>query len=315
MRILFVIISNLISLKFYSQDSTITAFVFVTTLNVQEEPSHTSRIVCTLLKDDQVKLLERTDQFETQVDGYDIWFKIRHDNFTGFVLRGTLSGPVVQFNSNDTFDILLDNYAVLNYNPNLNWYGVFSTARGDELREIKIEPLLKNVYEERYAISPFDNYEGKYLFAIGTKERLSASIIGAKSYLSEIWLNPLGNLDLILYDTINGFSNGHKLIPEGRSVKSKDAIYDSLVTYTLYYENKLKAEKIELYTPDIHFEDKVPKLIWYGDLDHDRLPEFLFLVNGDNRGYDIQFIKVRSLNGKLRAKKMFSKRPELMSSC
>ena len=313
--ILLLILSNLFH-PLPAQEDPVFAFVITSTVFVRSAPNDTSRIICVLNKYDRVQLLEDTYQAVTMKEGYDTWYKVRSDSIVGFTLRSNLSGPIVQLNKVDTFDIVLDNYYTFNYNPDLNWYGIFSTIKGDELRKIEIEPLLAVGEIEKSGISPFDKKNEIYLFAIGTKIVLKPSVAGVKSYLSQnTWLKPLNNIDLILYDSINGFSNGHKLIPEGTYLKSKVADVDSITNYTLYYFNKNLDDKVILYQPKLNYFNQIPELFWYGDIDHDQLPEFLFMVNGDNRGYDFEFIKVSQSNGKLVMKKLISKRPELMESC
>ena len=248
-------------------------------------------------------------------DGYDTWYKIRKDNNVGFTLRSNLSGPIVQLNDVDTFDIVFDNYSTFNYNPELNWYGIFSTSKGDELRLIEIKPVLSGGEIEKSGISPFAKGNERYVFAIGTKEKYDQSIIGVKSYLHDMWLKPMEKIELILYDTLNGFSSGHQLKPEWQLLRSKVLEIDSFKNYTLYYENKDFQDKIILYQPEQNYFNQIPNLLWYGDIDHDQLPEFLFKVDGDNRGYDYEFIKTTQSNGKLIMKKLISKRPELTDSC
>ncbi|MFZ1677676.1 MAG: SH3 domain-containing protein [Saprospiraceae bacterium] len=298
-----------------AQEDPIFAFAISSDQVVRSAPNDTSRIVFVLKKYDRIQLLEDTYKTVPMQEGYDTWYKIRKDNIVGFTLRSGLSEPIVQLNTVDTFDIVFDNYSKFNYNPELNWYGIFSTIKGDELRKIEIKPVLAGDEIEKSGISPFDKGNENYLFAIGTKEIYNQSIIGVKSYLPDKWLKPMDKIDLILYDKVNGFSSGHQLIPEWQLLRSKILEIDSFKNYTLYYENNALQDKIILYQPEQNYFNQVPNLLWYGDIDHDQLPEFLFKVNGDNRGYDYEFIKVTQSNSKLIMKKLISKRPELMDSC
>ncbi|MBK7095654.1 MAG: SH3 domain-containing protein [Saprospiraceae bacterium] len=293
----------------HAQEDPVFAFVISSTLKVRSAPNDTSRIIYILKKNDRIQLLENTYETVPMEEGYDTWYKIRIDSIVGFTLRSNLSGSIVQLNKVDTFDIILNNYFIFNYNPDLNWYGIFSTIKGDLLRKIKIKPLLVGDEIETSGISPFDIGNENYVFAIGTKEKLNQSIIGVKSYLPDIWLKPFVEIDLILYDTLNGFSNGHQLITEWKYVKSKVAERDFFTDYTLYYKNNNQQDKIILYQPDLNYFNQVPTLFWYGDIDHDQLPEFLFKVNGDNRGHYFEFIKVSKSNEKLIMNKLISKRP------
>jgi hypothetical protein len=316
MIFIFLLIYSYVFLPDTFQENPVFAFVITSTLDIRSAPNDTSRLIYTLNKYDKVQLLENTYQTITMTDGYDFWYKIRVDSLVGFTHRSYISGPIIQLNSVDTFDIVLDGYSNFNYNPDLNWYGIFSTNKGDELKKIELNPFLVGDEPEKSSISPIEKNNDNYVFAIGTKNNLKPSIIGVKSFHSpNTWLKPLNNIDLILYDSINGFSDGHKLIPEGRILRSKVAPVDSLASYTLYYSNNIIGEKIILYNPILNYFNQIPELFWYGDIDHDQLPEFLFMVNGDNRGYDFEFIKVYKVDGKLVMKKLFSKRPELKSSC
>lgn len=315
MRIYILLLVSAVISSVTAQQNFDYVFVVDSLLEVRSAPNDTSRIICSLKNGDKVQLLENT-YLEVELDeGYTTWYKISFDTITGYSLHSNLSGPAVQYNNVDTFDIIIHNYGLLNYNPNLNWYAVFSTDQGDCLKKVNLNPVLELHAEDHHVIVPFKCDSSNLLFLIGTKSELDTSIIGVKSYLPEIWLKPTTQFDLILYNKVNGFSNGHKLTPEWKYLKSKISEIDSFTNYRLSYFNKLLDKQVQLYNPQINWFNQIPKLVWYGDIDHDQLPEFLFFTNGDNRGYDLEFMKVAYLNGVMVVIKLVSKRPGWPSCC
>lgn len=291
-------------------------FVSASKLNLRTAPNLSSKVLKAIDIYSKIQVIGTLDAF-VEIDGIGgYWKKISHENDIGYVFGGYLLNRIIE-NDSDTFDLVLDFYGELNYNPSLNWYGIFSTPRGDKLEEIIPQPYLNLKYKDVEGISFFKSNSDTLLFSIGTKTKLSPGIKSVKKYYNNLWLTDDGSLDLILFNE-GEFRTGHQLVVKKK--KKVNGIYgqDSFTEYKLYYlnaEDLNNRQEVLIYSPKGDYFNQIPALIWYGDLDSDGLPEILFSVNGDNRGIDYEFFKVYKDGNKLKVKKLFSKRPAFAGGC
>ncbi len=314
------LVLTIISLPFVLKSQEYETYKLITAskLNIRNGPSTKSDAIGIVPRNQLVKILSKTDKYEEINEMKGNWIKIEYKNEIGYVFNGYLSANNVFMNSHDTIDIVLDMYQNLNFNPKLNWYGVYPTAEGDRLKKIKPKPYLNQKYLDLAGISFVEDSNDKLLFSIGLNLNLDDGITGVKTYYEEKWLTGNNLIDLILYTDKYGFRNGHQL--KSSCQKIEDGIYgeDSFANYKLFYvnsEDRENIEKVLLYNPKQNYLNQIPELKWYGDIDGDGLPEFLFFVNGDNKSINIEFVKVIRENGKLKCKKLLSKRPEFAGGC
>lgn len=296
------------------------SFVYVTAtqLNIRHDPSLDSQVIGKLKLGDLVTIVSETNEHVT-IDGIQgTWKEIEFNNVKGYVFSGYLSGSAVSFNDIDTFDIVFDMLYELNYNPTLNWYGIYSTPKGDKIEMVAPKPYINDKFIDLKAISFLQDTIKNYKFFIGTKEELAIGVVGVTTYYKDKWLIGKQSIDLILYSNEQNFLTGHKLVSS--LVQLCDGIYGdkSFENYVLRYfnfEQVQHGESVIIYEPKTNYLNQIPTLAWYGDLDNDGLPEFLFFINGDNRGMDIEFIKIFRENNKLNAKQLISKRPPFAGGC
>ena len=109
----------------FSQNLDKFEFVNASILNIRSEPTIESKVVGKAKKNSTIKVISKVNNYE-EINGIkNKWKKIQYGEIEGFVFGGYLSENSFSHNQTDTFDIVLDMYYHLDYNPNLNWYGVY----------------------------------------------------------------------------------------------------------------------------------------------------------------------------------------------
>jgi len=231
-----------------SQDLDKHKFVNATILNVRSEPNKESKVIGKLKKNTLVKVISQTNKYE-EINGIKSnWKKIQFEKTEGFVFSGYLSENSIIHTQSDTFDIVFDMYYDLEYNPNLNWYGVFSTSKGEEIKSITPNPHINKPYEDLTGISFVEDTSMNYSFFIGTTTKIDSGIIGVKKYFDKKWLRENKSYDLFLFNDNGDFSIGHKL--KSKMKKDSNGIYGekSFKDYKLHYINYEKNRYSVIYS-------------------------------------------------------------------
>jgi hypothetical protein len=273
-------------------------------LNLRDNPSSNSNVITSIPYGTYIKVHPDISHITDTVNGViGKWFPIEFEDQKGYVW-----GEFITYNKN-----LILNYGLLllgqdgsNYNPSLNWYGLYKSKDGfSRLEKVKID--LKEQYNDMYGNRPnrvMIDSEDNPLFLYGTKENLvdgEISGISLKPKFNENWdradydrqldesfLYPEEIKSLSLAGVANNLWIKAKDRPYFDSVNNRiNTQYELEVTDTpsKIYNSYFNSSKNNIQTITTDFPINAPAskcvtyknpiIYWYGDLDMDKKTDLI----------------------------------------
>ncbi len=228
------------------------------------------------------------------------WMNVQYQGQTGFVF-GAYVTPL--------FNLFFEDISI-EYLPNVkNWYGMYDSPKGDELRKIEVHTTLdSNEMSGDFDLTLRSHNPEKSKFIIGTNRTLKTGITGN-------FFNRYGEASMHL-------SNALELI-SGKTI-SLNSLYMTEISYDLMCTGSFELEPKWLVqrdfkiwitkrlSPNSNISVKQNLLIfikdpqetytvkWFGDLDGDGNPDMLMGMCGREGGcIDMLFLSTAAKNGEL----------------
>ncbi len=183
-----------------------TVIISTSGLNVREAASLDSPIIARIPYGEEVQVLNQVNEQDTfnikSKKGNDIngfWVEVEYQKTNGYVFSAYLKPSYLEFPQkliDPGYALLIENCVcnnVFNYNPGLNWYGIFADAgRSDFI----IEQIVPSFYKTAGAMGDLvcieSDSESKSTFILGCKESIK---VGAGyfsgSYVENSWEEPI----------------------------------------------------------------------------------------------------------------------------
>ncbi|MFN8303987.1 MAG: SH3 domain-containing protein [Saprospiraceae bacterium] len=270
---------------FYPEEYVVTA----SSLNLRESPDINSKKVASLSRGTVVQFVGVAFNGEyVEVDSiFNRWYKVKHQNTTGYVFGAYVCPTVGLYYENEFFDEEL---------PPLNWYGVYARdSFSDEIR--KIEVRTKEEYNEFY---------GGNIKVLKTNQKQSSKfIIGSVRPFRTGYAGPLGVFEVTDHFVNNGLGPGATYgispgYPEGDTTAKATYVltatgcaefvddYVQLHNYKLLVldystQPATRQDITQWVTPEVPEISPTVSLSWYGDLDGDNRPDALI----DDSPYEV----------------------------
>ena len=254
--------------------------VSASALKLRAAPDANSAVVETLPRATIVKVVDVHNQGEVVEvnEMYAPWYKVKSaSGKVGYVFGAYVAGTYGLYYEDDVVEGVL---------PPLNWYGVYQRdSFSDELR--KIEVMTKKIYSEMY---------GEEINMLKTNQKdTSKFIIGTTETLKTGYAGPLGIMDSPGWFFEGGLNPG-AMLPISSGIAPGDTTYGQTYFFTatgcaVLKDNYVQINDYQLQIMEMFEEsgnksqDLTPwfkclpdmnpsvQLIWYGDIDQDRLPD------------------------------------------
>ncbi len=267
-------------------------------LEIKSEPNDTSKTLLKLpywTKVDACMAIERRDTINGT---FGTWIKVKYGTISGFMFNGFLVRTYEEYEKPKDIRLMSEGElcSFPNFDPTLNWYGLYKTESGDSLINVEIE-ISKESLDQRS-----DWGRGTIFIKTNISERIVAwLLIGSKQPLTEkivsynnIGMNPLflfpgqsqsigiylstyrttNNIDLNAIGTVSDFKN--------------EPVYENYQLRLTDNRNNYKTQNIS--------KDKEDQLVWYGDLDNDKKPDFILQAYYNNSSKTTLFLSSTAKN-------------------
>lgn len=280
--------------------------VAASSLKLRDAPNLQSKVLATIPQGAWVK--NRSRQFEDRLQWEEIdemgayWLPVQYQGQNGYVFGAYVNAP---------FQLFYEKTAV-DYVPKVNhWYAVYSTPKGDELREVKVHTTLDSneVLEELQRTLRTDNPE-ESKFILATNRELKTGLIGdffnqnsetTPENASDFALTPGTSLLLTRSRPWNDnkiytfFGTGNfELSQEGLVQKNYKIWATQRTESRLGFD--LQQDLALFLGPSVAF----CTLNWYGDLDGDGKPDALISRCTEDAGCtDVLFLSSEAKSGEL----------------
>jgi len=237
------------------------------------------------------------------------WQRVQYNGVEGYMFDGFFEEMDSAYDQFRDIRIMVEGYvcAPLNFDPALNWYGIYQTKTVDSLIKVEIQISKRDssnmeemVNEGGGMIKTNRSVWSKSLFLIGSKEPLNQSVAGfgmdtrvpllypGQTYsfgvpertgrevrcVNDLQLNAIGTVTDIRY------------CPE-------------LVNYRLRITDTRNNYKTQDLTNDFTYRGEcgMVHLYWFGDLDGDKKPDLLFSASSDNKNQVTLFLSSKAKKG------------------
>ena len=273
------------------------SFVKANKLNLRSEPNVNSKILTTVNKGEKVKIIDGDcpkGKLE-KIDGmYNCWAKVEVNGFKGFMFMGYLDQSntllIEQKNSEKDFVLYQERfYEGLKIPKGLNWYGVYSKSDGEYLEEVEIKYEYIEYGDPKGSIkllTNFTNRESKFI--IGSKRQLKIGLIGMKlPYDFSIFIFPSQKYWLPTFTKEDGFDYTYFLTANTISEQ-----FGGNDDYQISMSSK-KGGLIQSINKEFNYNSKTkheitrPELVWFGDLDNDKIPDWMVKICHKECGYEL----------------------------
>lgn len=254
--------------------------VSATTLKLRSEPNTNASVVESLQRGALVKVIEAHNNGEVVEvnEQYAPWYKVKSAaGKTGYVFGAFVA---------NTYGLYYEDDMIEGNLPPLNWYGLYQRdSFSDELRPIAVTTKTEysEMYEEEITLLK-TNQKDTSKFIIGTTEKLKTGYAG-----------PLGIMDSPGWFFEGGLNPG-AMLPISSGQAPGDTIYGQTYFLTATGCATLRENFVQIVDYKLHImeifsetENKIQELtpwfsylpdmnpsvqlIWYGDIDQDKLPD------------------------------------------
>jgi len=294
-----------------------------TGLNMRAQPDPNSPVVTTIPFGTEIDA-DFSKEVSDRINGFaGVWYPVSYKGYTGYVWSqylGSITIPKQGIINND-YRLIEEgaHCGELNYMPDLHWYGIFETNKPgiQELKKVRINLIIKSTLNEEERRLIFEESFGNADFLIKTdSDRKSVFLIGSKEPLDEMQFNAKGAGNIGFSGFLFPEQKESFFIPgyEELELKAKEVNYiidSSNCALERKYELELsnfsqgvnlkQAQNLTTQIPAMKFSASKhasflsPKIIWWGDIDHDRKFDLLIYSDqmresGDNLGFLILFL-------------------------
>lgn len=312
------IVLLLISMKSFGQENEFDKFLMVkvSKLAIRAEPKLESKQLMQVDKEELVKIVDRRtgDKYLSIVDGIlDTWAEVEYKGTKGFMFGGYLTSEEISMpNGNWTGKYLLaleGNQGGLMYSAELNWYGIYPRSDGEYLErvELKLEYSLDEEMGDNLKVSTNKNEFARII--IGTNEQLQTGRVGIPlGWHTDRVIMSDQVLMIPVFEDNCSVNTDFRLIASNWNNKVNSCYVEK---YNLnYYLRPLNQPTMDLKEFEGLIENlsgcNIPKLYWYGDLNGDNIPDFIFINQATYYGkYKLYLSKKENGNIKLEKKVEF----------
>lgn len=233
-----------------------------------------------------VKVINRRmeDRYMTTVDGIEnSWAEIEYEGIRGFMFGEYLAGEIVNMpnkNWKGKYLFLMEgNQGGAIFSTKLNWYGIYPEKDGEYIEKINVnlEYSLDSEMDDNLKIST--NKEERARIIIGTNENIETGRVGIPlgSFSDRVIMNDQ-ILPIPIYQKDCSINTEYLLFASNW----KDQISTCYVEkYSLRFCKQPLYQQINyLHTFEGLVERlgecNIPKLFWFGDVNGDEIPDFIF---------------------------------------
>ncbi|MEO7176363.1 MAG: hypothetical protein ABIV51_10685 [Saprospiraceae bacterium] len=259
-------------------------------LVIRDLPSSKGRVVYKVPywgKLDACSLRERPDTIDN-IPG--AWISVKLGKYQGYMFDGYLCEIDSSVDAKTDFRLEFEeiNCSCINYDPTLNWYGVYRTNGGDSLLKVEIEIYKMELMEN----SSID------LLRTNIKDRESLFLIGSKIPLTERKIGYGTDRHDFVYPGQSFRMRGGIVLNALGNVKSI-GYCPEIENYKLRLSNEGFGGWNQDLTPDFSMvgECKMMYLIWNGDLDGDQLDDYVFEEAGTVSSVRTLFLSSQATSG------------------
>jgi hypothetical protein len=214
------------------------------------------------------------------VTGY--WRKVKYNELEGYMFDGFMVEVDSSIEKPKDFRILYEGgfCARMNYDPKLNWYGIYKTAKGDSLIKVNIELRRRNKSDqdaEEVFVSTNLSGQMKSLFLIGSKTELTQKIVNVYPTFEPKFLFP--GQTLFVYGPPQKTKNSPWLTLNATGTVKDNRYGANLENYRLLLSDSYHDWKTQDLTDDFRFkgEGGTIELFWFGDIDNDQNVDLIFM--------------------------------------
>lgn len=245
-------------------------------LEIKSEPSNTSETILLLPYWTKVDACFVPELRDTINGTFGTWIKVKYDTISGYMFNGFLVGTYEKYEKPKDIRLMSEGESCSfpNFDPTLYWYGLYKTEDGDSLIKVEIE-ISKESLDLRsdfdagsvFVKTNLSNRMHSFLL-IGSKKPLIERIVSYKIGMNPVFLFPgqsysigvflskhrtTNNLDFNVIGTVKDYKYG----PE----------YENYQLRLMDNRNNYKTQVIS--------KDPENRIIWYGDIDNDEIPDFV----------------------------------------
>jgi len=255
-------------------------------LNVRTEPDINSKTIMSIPYWENVKVCQEKYSTDTINDIVGNWLKIADEDISGFVFNGFLIDADTILLKNKDIRILVENIfcAPPNFDPKLNWYGLYEHGKIDTL--IKVDVTIR-----RITINEEGKLENNDIIIETNNNKQAILLIGTKDTLTEkiaFWNNKVVHKSDFLYPgeifRIQGYHRTFELNAIG-TVKDNIDCYKKFADYRLLLSERIgKSYPTQDLMKDITYRGECTslELKWCGKIDNDNIPD-LILTTGSTQ--------------------------------
>lgn len=217
------------------------------------------------------------------------WRKVKYQNVTGYMFDGYLTYSDSTVEKQKEFRFMREGFicSLANFDPELNWYGLFETKSGDSLIKVDVvirKPNLDDHLELPTSIICETNlsHSIKSKFLIGARNPLREGMVNCQSLEESIFLYPGQTHSLFGGRNEEVFFNSIKIGAIGNVIENIQV--PRIENYGLQLVdpyNGYKSQDItEFFTYQGNYLNK-QNIYWYGDIDGDKSVDIVFLFFGN----------------------------------
>ena len=217
------------------------------------------------------------------------WRKVKYQNITGYMFDGYLTYSDSTVDKQKNFRFFREGYlcSLANYDPVLNWYGLYESEFGDSLVRVEIV-IRKPTLDDRLELPTFiiceTNLSSKKTskFLIGSKKPLEEGLVNNRSLKESVFLYPGqeynlsgGNKKLFFFNTIKIGAIGNV---------TENIQYPRIENYGFQLVDQHNGYKSQDITGFFTYQGDVfrkQNIYWYGDIDGDKSVDLIFLFVGN----------------------------------
>lgn len=289
--------------------------VLKTGLALKSEPSEKSKTLATVPFWGKISTTYEIIKEDTVQNTLGCWKKVMYNNVEGFMFDGFLLKVDSLCEIQKDIRIMIEGSLCgpPNFDPALNWYGIYRTAGVDSLIKVEItitrRDLSNNDEIEGGDMLISTNRTGKMrsILLIGSKNQLSANIVSynsekANNYYSELdrhLLYPGQTYAVYMWLDQHSTNNSIDLNAIGTVKDVQDC--PVLENYRLRLTN-IRNDFNNYITQDITAdfcykgECGMPGITWFGDIDNDKKPDLLFSAASTTTNQITLFLSSRAKN-------------------
>jgi Bacterial SH3 domain len=303
----------LIATFLFSQESEFDIFAIVkaSKLSIRAKPDIKAEKIGSMNNGDLVKILERNvkllhknkeEEYDLTIDNItDTWIKIQYKGIIGFAFGGYLAFESIRTPNKPFKDKYL--FAIEGqqsgtwYSEDLKWYGIYNRSDGEYIEQVrlKFESVIddeNNGTNNTLKISTDRKELARIL--VGTNEPIKLGKVGISitPFYDRITFNER-SIPIPAYTNDNSIINDYLLYAKNWVNKKENCFVENYsLTFCSKYINS-PINYLHTFQEMGNFDEcNIPYLFWFGDMNGDEVPDFIFLyISTKFNKYKIYFSK------------------------